>query len=298
MLYVYELNFITDLVEERLVKGKFRWLANFNEIQRDYTIEDITFSIYASGGLQEKGFFLSRIFSAFVTPRYKIHFLLYTAQEVNPKVFKKLILACKSKFGADDWVFLSLVQSQPIEKAVKDTIVNLADKAIGIAAFSLSSKEKVSSDNVLGKGLLKQLQLTEAKFEAFDWPNYLKSFTMIFALGTLLLVIVALSGWLPALQPLTLLILALFSLLIGHSVYKSRYHVTLALNSRGFQLREGKKITEGKWSDYTDVTMYITSGLETSLRLHSKEVIDLPLSRTGLSRKDTYNAIKQIIRKK
>ena len=35
-----ELTFITDLVEEQLIKGRFRWLANFNEIRRDYSVED------------------------------------------------------------------------------------------------------------------------------------------------------------------------------------------------------------------------------------------------------------------
>ena len=50
-----ELDFITDMVEEKLVKGNLRWLANFNEIHRDYPISDIAFPIYASGSLQERG---------------------------------------------------------------------------------------------------------------------------------------------------------------------------------------------------------------------------------------------------
>jgi hypothetical protein len=297
--HVDELNFITDLVEERLAKGKLRWLANFNEIQRDYAIEDVVFPIYASGSLQERGFFLSRIFSALVTPRYRTNFLLYTSQEISPKFFRKLILLCKSKFGADDWVFLSLVQSQPIQKAVKDAIKNNADKSIGVAAFSLASKEKVTSNNVLGKGLAKQLQLTDAKFDVFDWPDYLKSFTIIFVLGTLFLLFMALSGWQQAIQPLTLVILAVFSLILGHSLYKTRYHTTLTLSNRGFQLKKGKNITEGKWSSYTDATMFITPQLETCIRLHSKdEAFDLPLSRVGLSRRDIYNAIRELIKKK
>lgn len=296
---MHELDFITDLIEERLAKGKLRWLANFNEIQRDYAIEDVVFQIYASGSLQERGFFLSRIFSAMVTPRYKTHFLLYTSQEVNPKVLRKLILLCKGKFGADDWIFLSLVQSQPIEKAVKDAIVNTADRSIGIAAYSLASKEKVTSNNVLGKGLAKQLQLTEAKFDAFDWPDYLKSFTIVFGLGTLLLVFIALSGWQPALQPLPLLILALFSIVLSYRLYKTRYHTTLTLNSRGFQLQKGKTMTEGRWSNYADVTIHITQQLETCIRLHAKEeTFDLPISRVGLSRKDAFNAIRELIKRK
>jgi len=296
---VYELDFITDMVEERLAKGNLRWLANFNEIHRDYTISDITFPIYASGSLQERGFFLSRIFSALVTPRYKIHILLYTSPEVDQKFLRKMIISCKNKFGTDDWIFLGLVQNQPFEKNVKDAVANVADKNIGIAAFSLASKEAVSSNNVLGKGLLKQLKLTEAKFEAFDWTNYLKSFTIVFGLGTLMLITISLSGLRQAIQPLTLLLMAVFSLIVGHRIYKTRYHTTLTLNSKGFQLREGKKVSGGKWSNYADVTMYITPKLETCLRLHSKEkTLDLPLSRVGLSRKEAYNAIRQLIKKK
>jgi len=298
---VYELNFITDMVEEQIVKGNLRWLANFNEIHKDYVIGDITFPIYASGGLQERGFFLSRIYSALVTPRYKIHLLLYTAPEVNNKLLRKIILSCKNKFGADDWIFLGLVQSQPFEKTVKEAITNTADKTVGIAAFSLTSKETVTSNNVLGKGLAKQFKLIEAKFEAFDVPNYLKGFTMIFGLGTLMLIAIALSGVPQVFSNtiLTFLLLAVFSLIAGHRIYKMRYHVTLSLNSKGFQLQEGRRLTEDKWSNYSDVTIYITPRLETCLRLHSKEkTFDLPLSRVGISRKETYNAIKQLIKKK
>lgn len=298
---MYELNFITDMVEEQIVKGNLRWLANFNEIHKDYVIGDITFPIYASGGLQERGFFLSRIYSALVTPRYKIHLLLYTAPEVNNKLLRKIILSCKNKFGADDWIFLGLVQSQPFEKTVKEAITNTADKMVGIAAFSLTSKETVTSNNVLGKGLAKQFKLIEAKFEAFDVPNYLKGFTMIFGLGTLMLIAIALSGVPQVFSNtiLTFLLLAVFSLIAGHRIYKMRYHVTLSLNSKGFQLQEGRRLTEDKWSNYSDVTIYITPRLETCLRLHSKEkTFDLPLSRVGISRKETYNAIKQLIKKK
>jgi len=296
---VYELKFITDMVEEQLVKGNLRWLANFNEIHRDFAVGDITFPIYASGSLQERGFFLSRIFSAFVTPKYKIHLLFYTTPEVDPKLLRKMVLSCKNKFGEEDWIFLGLVQSQPFEKAVKDAITNIADRTVGITTCSLASKETVTSNNVLGKGLAKQLKLTEAKFEAFDLPNYLKSFTIVFSLGTLMLVALRLYGVQEAIQPVTLLLMAVFSLIAGHRIYKTRYHTTLSINSKGFQLQEGKKITEGKWSNYTDLTIYITPKHETCIRLRSKkETFDLPLSRVGLSRKEAYNAIRGLIKKK
>jgi hypothetical protein len=287
------------MVEEQLVKGNLRWLANFSEIHRDYVVDDVLFPIYASGSLQERGFFLSKIYSSLVTPKYKIHFLVYTSSEIDPKQLRKLITACKGKFGADDWIFLALVQSQPLKKSLEDAVKNTADKTVGIATYSLASKESFSSDNVLGKGLAKQLKLNEAQFEAFDVPNYLKSFVIVFFFGTLLLVALAFSGWRQAVQPLTLLLMATFSLIIGHRIYKSRYHMTITLNSRGFQIKEGSTVKGGKWSDYTDVTVYITPRRETCLRLHAgKESFDLPISRAGISRKEAYNTIKQLIAKK
>jgi len=294
-----ELDFITDMVEERLVKGNLRWLANFNEIHRDYEIDGVTFPIYASGSLQERGFLLSRLFSALVTPKYKIHFLLCTSPEIDPNLLRKMILKFKNKFGEDDWVFLGLVQSQPLGKTAKEIVADMTDRNIGITIYTLASKETVSSNNALGRNLAKQLKLTEAKFEAFDLPNYLKSFVMILFLGILMLIFFYFSGLQQALSLLTLLLMTIFSLIGAYPVYKTRYHTTLSLNNRGFQLRKGKTVTEGKWSSYTDATIFITPQYETCIRLHSKkETFDLPLSRVGLSRKDAYNAVRELIKRR
>jgi len=295
---VSELNFAVDMVEEQLVRGNLRWLANFSEIRKGYTIGDVTFPLYASGSLQEKGFFLSKIFSTLVTPRYKIHLLVYTEQNFDPKLIRKLVLACKNKFGSEDWIFLGLVQNEAFQKPTKEAIVNTADKNVGIVAYSLASKEKVTSENVLGKGLAKQLKLTEAKFEAFDPPNYLKSFTITFFFIVLFLIFLTISGVQNIVNPLSLLIAIVVSLIVGYRLYKVRYHTTLFIDNKGFQLWEGKSVKEGKWSNFSDVTIYVTPKRETCLRLYSKdESIDLPISRTGLSRKETYMMIKQLLRK-
>jgi hypothetical protein len=296
---VYELKFITDLVEEQLVKGHFRWLASFSEIRKDYTVEDMTFSIYASGGLQEKGFFLSRIYSALVVPKYKVHLLLHTSPEITPNFLRKIILALKHKFGADDWVFVVLAQGQPMGKALKESVEGIDDKTVGICAYGVGAKEMVTSNNVLGRGLAKQLKLNEVKYENFDVPNYLKSFTATFALGILLLVFLALSGARQAIQPLTLMIMLVFSIIVGYVIYKSRYHMSVSIDSKGFQLHEGKKIKEGKWTDYSGLSIFISPKLEIFLRLKSKDAtFDLPLSRTGMPRRETYSMVKQLMKKK
>ncbi|MEM2105088.1 MAG: hypothetical protein QXV21_01285 [Candidatus Bathyarchaeia archaeon] len=291
------LEFVTDIVEEQLVRGNLRWLANFSEIHKEYQIGDVVFPLYAFGSLQEKGFFLSKIFSALVTPRYKIHLLLYTQQNFDPKLVRKLILACKNKFGAEDWIFLGLVQNQAFQKDTKETIVNTVDKNVGIAAYSLKSKETVTSENVLGKGLAKQLKLTEARFEAFDLPNYLKSFTVTLLFIVFFQIFLSISGFPQAMHPLSFLIAIMVSLVVGYRLYKTRYHMTLFMDATGFKLWEGKTAKEAKWTDFSDVTIYVTPKRETCLRLHSKDgTLDLPLSRTGLSRKETYSMIKGLIK--
>jgi hypothetical protein len=294
-----ELRFMTDLVEEQLVKGRFRWLASFSEIRKDYPVEDLTFPIYASGGLQEKGFFLSRIFSALVTPKYKVHLLLYTLPEMDTKLLRKMVLALKHKFDAEDWVFLILAQGQPVGQAMKESIESIEDKNLGICAYGVGAKETVTSSNVLGRGLAKQLKLNEVKYENFDVPNYLKSFTATFALGIFLLVFLAMSGLREAISILTILFMLIFSVIAGYAIYKARYHMSVSITSRGFQLREGRKIKEGKWTDYSGLSIFISPKLETFLRLKSKDAtFDLPLSRNGLPRRETYSMVKQLMRKK
>jgi hypothetical protein len=178
-------------------------------------------------------------------------------------------------------------------------VEKIADSKVGVALYSLASKNMISSENVLGKALKKQLNLAEAKFEAFDFPNYLKSFAMIFSLGTLMLIVVAFSFNMPvAVHPVTLLSMALISILIGHKIYKTRYHNTLTLNGVGFKLQEGKNVTDEKWLNFKDISLHITPKHETCLRLYSKEkTLDLPLSRVGMSRKEAYSLIEQLIKR-
>jgi len=299
VLSVYEVNFIADMVEEKLVKGNLRWLANFREIHRDYAVGDIIVPVYALGSLEEKGFLLSRIFSTFVTPKYKIHFLIYTSNDIDVKFLRKLVISCKNKFGPDDWIFIELVQRTPIEKTVKDAIKNIADKRVGVVASSLASKDEVFSDNILGRSLKKQLKLTEARFEAFDAPDYLKGFAIVFFLGTFMLIALQLFFLIPAVRLESLLLMLTFSAILGYSVYKTRYHRVLKLNEKGFELWKGKSSTQGKWADFTDVSIYIAPNRESFLRLYSKEgTTDLPLSRVGMSRKEAYSAIRQLLRKR
>jgi len=293
------LSFIADMMEERLAKGNLTWLANFTEIYRDYVLDDFTVPVYAIGSLTEKGFFLSRIFSFFVTPKYKIHFLLYTSTELSVKSLRKLILSCKRKFGADDWIFITLVHSKPMENTVRDTISNFTEDRVGVAAYSLASKSEISSDNVLGRSLKKYLKLTEARFETINVPDYLKSVVIVFALGTLFLVALLFLGMRGASMPLALLLMFAFSIIAAYPVYKRRYHTVFSVNGKGFKLWKGGDLVEGKWSNYTDVSIYITPQHEATIRLYSKEeTFDIPLSKVGLSRKEAYNAIRQILKKK
>jgi hypothetical protein len=294
-----ETEFIVDMVEEKIAKGGLRWLANFKEMRRDYTIGDVTFPIYAFGGLEERGFLLSRVYSSFVTPKYKVHFLLYTTNEIDGRFLRKLIIQCKGRFGQDDWVFLELLQDKPIQREVKNAINELGDPRVGVVMSSLASREDVYSNNVLGKNLKRQLRLTEAKFEIFDIIDYMKAFAMIFTLGIVLLISLQLFFQISSVTPASLALLLLLSVIAGYPVYKSRYHTVLKLDDKGFEVLKGKAPTRGEWSDYADVSIYISPSRESFLRLHKgKDTLDLPVSRVGMSRKDAFDAVRRLVRKK
>jgi hypothetical protein len=294
-----ELTFINDLIEEQIIKGRLRWLANFNEIRKGYAVDDIVFPIYASGGLQEKGFLLSRIYSAMVVPRYKVHLMVYSAPEITRDLLSKIAIALKRKFPSPDWVFLILVQGQPIGNSLKGSIEEIDDKNLGVAAYGLGAKETITSNNVLGRGLGKQLKPYEVKYENFDVPNYLKSFTATFVLGILLLVFLGLSGYTVAIQPATILFMLVLAIVVGYAIYRSHYKMSVTLDSKGFKLREGNKITEQKWNNFSGVSVFISPNLEVFLRLKSKDdKFDLPISRTGLPRRETYRMVREILKNK
>jgi hypothetical protein len=295
-----ELSLTVDLIEERIVKGNLRWLANFSEIQRDFELEDLKIALYATGSLEEKGFLLSRLFSAVVTPKYKVRFLFCTAQEFNEAMLKKLTTIAQRKFGQDDWIFVALVQNEPINNSLKRTVENLENPRIGVVTYSLASNEEAFSNNVLGKGLKKQLRLTQARFEALDVPDYVKSFAVIFSFGILLLFILQLFFNVPLLNPtampVAILVLLFFSIAAGHSLYKSQYHVTLLLTKEGFSLKKGNSLTERKWSEFKNAVIYVTPRRETCIRLYGEnQPFDLPISRVGLSRKEAYNSIRLLL---
>jgi hypothetical protein len=295
-----ELSLTVDLIEERIVKGNLRWLANFSEIQRDFELEDLRIPLYATGSLEEKGFLLSRLFSALVTPKYKVRFLFCTAQEFNEAMLKKLTTIAQRKFGRDDWIFVVFVQNEPINNSLRRTVESLENPQIGVVTYSLSSNEEAFSNNVLGKGLKKQLRLTQARFEALDMPDYVKSFAIIFSFGILLLFILQLFFNVPLLNPtampVAILVLLFFSIAAGHSLYKSQYHVTLLLTKEGFSLKKGNSLTERKWSEFKNAIIYVTPRRETYIRLYGEnQSFDLPISRVGLSRKEAYNSIRQLL---
>jgi len=93
-----------------------------------------------------------------------------------------------------------------------------------------------------------------------------------------------------------ILVLLFFSIAAGHSLYKSQYHVTLLLTKDGFSLKKGSSLTERKWSEFRDAVIYVTPRRETCIRLYGEnKPFDLPISRVGLSRKEAYNSIRQLL---
>ena len=57
-------------LENNLMVGSGRWIADFNESFWNYKINNLTFDFFLWGGMRPKGFALSRIAAVLILPNY------------------------------------------------------------------------------------------------------------------------------------------------------------------------------------------------------------------------------------
>jgi len=151
------------VLEKEMMKGRGRWVADFNESFRAYRVGDVTFDLFISGNTRTKGFLLSRLFSFFLNPNYEVGFFAIDAHdrdELNARRLRKWILAAKSHMAKSEmrWAWLVLVGQSPSDSA-KKCIREATDKNVGIAYLDLDSRQVISADTFLGRQLKKYIKL-------------------------------------------------------------------------------------------------------------------------------------------
>lgn len=150
-------------LEKQMMKGRGRWVADFNESFRAYRVGDVTFDIFISGNTRMKGFLLSRMFSFFLNPNYEVGFFAVSIDrenEPNLRRLRKWILAVKSCMRKSEmkWAWLALVGQFSSDSASK-CVQEARDPAIGVAYIDVSSRQVISADTYLGRQLKKYVKV-------------------------------------------------------------------------------------------------------------------------------------------
>jgi hypothetical protein len=154
-------------LEKELMKGRGRFVADFNESFRRYRVGDVTFDVFISGNTRMKGFLLSRMFSFFLNPNYEVGFFAISTDrdnEPNPRRLRKWILTVKSCMTKSDmkWAWLALVGESPSD-SVKKSVQEATDPAVGVAYIDVDSRQIISAETYLARQLKKYVKIRELK---------------------------------------------------------------------------------------------------------------------------------------
>jgi hypothetical protein len=140
-------------LEKDLMKGKARWLANFNESFENYRVNDVTFDIFIHGNTRVKGFLLSRFFSYVANPNYEVGCYLYASERrLNRNISRKIVLTTKSSMDANEmkWCWLIMIADQ-IDSEAKDLVEKISDQGLAVVAVESDTGMITNSKNFLGR---------------------------------------------------------------------------------------------------------------------------------------------------
>jgi|Deesub1362B_J571_1020462.scaffolds.fasta_scaffold00023_36 hypothetical protein len=285
---------IIDKIENNIIMGRGRWLATFTDIYRNHKHAGKEFLLYAYGDTYEKGFFLSRIFSFFISPRRKVHYFVDRVDSVSDRYLTNLIDKCMKKANEDDYILLTIITNEDnVKGSIRKYLEYGIEKNIGISIFSFNTGRSLYSNNMLGKAL-RRIMGEETEFSSIHHLDLFKSMAIVFVLGILSSIILHIFNII-TMNMIMLLTWILLSIIIGYFFYRRVYHVSLYIDKDGFTLKKGVWTYTAKWREFDRAWLHIDKGMEI-IRIGKKEgYIDIPVYRLGLDRRALLSFIKDRI---
>ncbi|HID93902.1 MAG TPA: hypothetical protein EYP60_07385 [bacterium (Candidatus Stahlbacteria)] len=139
-------------LEENLMLGSGRWIADFTESFRNHRINDAKFDMFIIGNTRPKGFLLSKLFGYFAMPNYRVACFVY-CQQIDTKGLTSLIKLISSYMEENNfaWSWLVISKEGHFNSKIKDSIKKVDVEKIGIALVDLYNREIECSPSYLGK---------------------------------------------------------------------------------------------------------------------------------------------------
>lgn len=143
---------VSRLEEELMARGG-KWIADFDESERDYRLEDVTFDACVRGGTRIKEFGLfSRAMSSFLLPRYVVACYVTLRGTLTQDFLRKCLHIIRRKNETDGvtWSWLILIVKEAPREVVR-LVESFSDKDLGLVLYDSSSASLSSSQNRLGE---------------------------------------------------------------------------------------------------------------------------------------------------
>lgn len=138
---------------EEVMSGRGRYIAEFSEAFKDFKLNGFTFSYFVKGNTFIKGFFLSRMFSYFVNPRYNVAcFLLKTDKKFGKKHLLRRIRTINkyAKKTNSRYVWFLLFSSH-VNDSLRETIKTLDAYNLAVICIDTETGEKIHTVSFLGR---------------------------------------------------------------------------------------------------------------------------------------------------
>jgi hypothetical protein len=139
-------------LEENLMVGSGRWVADFNESFWHYPLGDFVFDMYLSANVRPKGFFLSKVAAWLTTPNYYVACFAYSEDPELERLHE--VLATLSRFLQTEelaWAWLIIPHEGPFSGRARAMVERNDHREIGIALVDLKAQEIVSSASHWGR---------------------------------------------------------------------------------------------------------------------------------------------------
>jgi hypothetical protein len=147
-------------LEQDLMLGRGRWVAEFKEAFRNFPIGKHTFDLYVRGGTRPKGFLLSRLFAYFSLPNYNVGLYAKYVPE-NGFNLEDLKEAVSERAVENNirWTWLVLIRSGSFTDELVKRVDGFFEQELGVSLVNLTEEDIDTSSNILGRKALALLRI-------------------------------------------------------------------------------------------------------------------------------------------
>ncbi len=133
-------------LEDNLIVGSGKWVADFNESFWEYPMGDLVFDMFITAKVRPKGFFLSKVAAWLTTPNYYVACFGYSKDPGLKRLHE--ILTTISRFLKEEefaWAWLVIPHEGEFSRKARMMVEHTDVREIGIALVDLNSQEIINS---------------------------------------------------------------------------------------------------------------------------------------------------------